>query len=311
MVAEIWERTANGCGHRQIHMCLVHEFGQKVSAKSVLRVMRRMGLRCPIRAGNPWRGYSSYRGDAGGGVPNLLKRDFTAGKPFEKLGTDVTEFKVAGGKAYLAPVYDMASKEIVAWDVSRHPDMGQQRRLLAMLEARLPGGANPILHSDMGWQYQHQWWRDELERLGIRQSMSRKGNCLDNAATEQVFGHLKDEFYRGREFDSYEQFKRELDAYIIHWNTRRRQIRLEGYTPEEFRSMSLAVQGCILINNVQQTGRGSFLPPGASLWPHENGRPVSHLYLPSDPFMFCRFRRMAPCRSYSSLFISSMMSSTV
>ena len=93
----------------------------------------------------------------------------------------------------------------------------------------------------MGWQYQHQWWRDELERLGIRQSMSRKGNCLDNAAAEQVFGHLKDEFYRGRVFDSYEQFKHELDAYIIHWNTRRRQIRLEGRTPEEFRSMSLAV----------------------------------------------------------------------
>lgn len=157
-----------------------------------------------------------------------------------KTRHDVTEFKVAGGKAYLAPVYDMASKEIVAWDVSRHPDMGQQRRLLAMLEARLPGGANPILHSDMGWQYQHPWWRGELERLGIRQSMSRKGNCLDNAATEQVFGHLKDEFYRGREFDSYEQFKRELDAYVIHWNTRRRQIRLEGHTPEEFRSVSLA-----------------------------------------------------------------------
>ena len=83
----------------------------------------------------------------------------------------------------------------------------------------------------MGWQYQHQWWRDELGRPGIRRSMSRKGNCLDNAAAEQVFGHLKDEFYRGREFDS----------YIVHWNTRRRQIRLEGRTPEEFRSMSLAV----------------------------------------------------------------------
>ena len=149
--------------------------------------------------------------------------------------------KVAGGKAYLAPVYDMASKEIVAWDVSRSPDLGQQKRLLAMLAERLPAGAEPILHSDMGWQYQHQWWRDELERLGIRQSMSRKGNCLDNAATEQVFGHLKDEFYRGREFDSYERFKHELDAYIVHWNTRRRQIRLEGRTPEEFRSMSLAV----------------------------------------------------------------------
>ena len=97
--------------------------------------------------------------------------------------------------------------------------------------ARVQAGRGADGTGDMGWQYQHQWWRDELGRLGIRQSMSRKGNCLDNAATEQVFGHLKDEFYRGREFDS----------YIVHWNTRRRQIRLEGRTPEEFRSMSLAV----------------------------------------------------------------------
>ena len=224
MVREIWERTPNGCGHRQVRMCLVHEFGTRISAKTVLRVMRRMGLRCAIRSRNPWRRYSSYRGETGDRVHNLLKRDFDSARPFSKLGTDVTEFKVAGSKAYLAPVYDMASKEIVAWDVSRSPDLGQQKRL--------PAGAEPILHSDMGeWQYQHQWWRKELERLGIRQSMSRKGNCLDNAAAEQVFGHLKDEFYRGREFDS----------YIVHWNTRRRQLRLEGHTPEEFRSMSLAV----------------------------------------------------------------------
>ena len=161
--------------------------------------MRRMGLRCAIRSGNPWKRYDSYRGETGDHVHNLLRRDFGAARPFSKLGTDVTEFKVAGGKAYLAPVYDMASKEIVAWDVSRSPDLGQQKRLLAMLAERLPAGAEPILHSDMGWQYQHQWWRGELERLGIRQSMSRKGNCLDNAAAEQVFGHLKDEFYRGRE----------------------------------------------------------------------------------------------------------------
>ena len=156
------------------------------------------------------------------------------------------ETKVAAARDYvengLTKTEAMASKEIVAWDVSRSPDLGQQKCLPAMLAERLPAGAEPILQSDMGeWQYQHQWWRKELERLGIRHSMSRKGNCLDNAAAEQVFGHLKDEFYRGRVFDSYEQFKRELDAYIIHWNTRRRQIRLEGRTPEEFRSMSLAV----------------------------------------------------------------------
>ena len=122
------------------------------------------------------------------------------------------ETKVAAARDHvengLTKTEAMASKEIVAWDVSRSPDLGQQKRLPAMLAERLPAGAEPILHSDMGeWQYQHQWWRKELGRLGIRQSMSRKGNCLDNAAAEQVFGHLKDEFYRGREFDS----------YIVHW----------------------------------------------------------------------------------------------
>ena len=103
LVREIRGRTANGCGHRQVRMCLVHEFGQKVSAKSVLRVMRRMGLRCAIRSRNPWRRYSSYRGETGDRVRNLLKRDFTADRPFARLGTDVTEFRVAGSKAYLAP----------------------------------------------------------------------------------------------------------------------------------------------------------------------------------------------------------------
>ena len=239
MVAEVFHRTPNGCGHRQVRMCLVYEFGVRVSHKSVLRVMRRMGLKCAIRRPNPYRRYSSYQGDTGAKPPNLLERDFAADRPWVKLGTDVTEFRAAGGKAYLAPIYDMGSKEIVAWDVSRHPDLAQQQRLLAMLEEKLPEGADPILHSDMGWQYQHDWWRNRLGELGIRQSMSRKGNCIDNAATEQVFGHLKDEFYTGREFASDEEFKNELDAYIIHWNTRRRQIRLEGHTPEEFRNMSL------------------------------------------------------------------------
>lgn len=106
-------------------MCLVHEFGRKVSAKSVPGVMRRMGLRCAIRSRNPWRRYDSYRGETGDHVHNLLERDFDAARPFSKLGTDVTEFKVAGSKAYLAPVYDMASKEIVARDVSRSPNLGR------------------------------------------------------------------------------------------------------------------------------------------------------------------------------------------
>ena len=240
-VAQIFSRTPNGCGHRQVAMCLRAEEGERIADKTVLKMMGEMGLRCGIRRETKYHRYNSYKGDVGQSFENIIGRDFKADGPWQKLGTDVTEFKLSFGKAYLAPVYDFASKEIVAHSISMCPNLAQQKEMLQMLMDVKPAGAEPILHSDMGWQYQHQWWRDELERLGVRQSMSRKGNCLDNAATEQVFGHLKDEFYRGREFDSYEQFKRELDAYIIHWNTRRRQIRLEGHIPEEFRSMSLAV----------------------------------------------------------------------
>ncbi len=127
----------------------------------------------------------------------------------------------------------------MAWDVSRHPDLAQQHGLLAMLEEKLPEGADPDTPQRHGLAIPARLVAEQARELGIRQSMSRKGNCIDNAATEQVFGHLKDEFYTGREFASYEEFKSELDAYIIHWNTRRRQIRLEGHTPEEFRNMSL------------------------------------------------------------------------
>ena len=210
-----------------------------MSHKSVLKVMRRMGLECRIRRPNPYRKYSSYRGETGARAENLLNRDFTADRPWVKLGTDVTEFRVADGKAYPAPVYDMGSKEIVARDVSRHPDMAQQRRLLAMLEEKLPEDADPIPHSDMGWQYRHQWWRDRLAGLNIRQSMSRKGNCIDNGATEQVFGHLKDEIFRGRDWGTFEELKADLEAYIRHWNHVRRQRRLKGLTPVEFREQAL------------------------------------------------------------------------
>ena len=136
--AEIFSRTANGCGHRQIAMCLRAELGAVVADKTVLKMMREMGIRCGIRRRGSRRRYSSYRGLVGSTFENVIARDFGADGPWQKLGTDVTEFKVAGGKAYLAPVYDMASKEIVAWDVSRHPDMDQQKRLLAMLAERLP-----------------------------------------------------------------------------------------------------------------------------------------------------------------------------
>ena len=222
-------------------MCLRAEEGAVIADKTALKMMREMGLRCGIRRETDYHRYNSFRGVVGETFENVVGRDFSAERPWQKMGTDVTEFKQPWGKAYLAPVYDFCSKEIVAWSVSDSPNMAQQQEVLDMLLAGMPEGASPVLHSDMGWQYQHASWCSRLREAGIAQSMSRKGNCLDNAATEQVFGHLKDEFFRGRVWPDFASFKRDLEAYIVHWNTRRRQVKLKGLTPEEFRNQSLVV----------------------------------------------------------------------
>ena len=236
--AEVFSRTANGCGHRQVAMALRAEEGEVVADKTVLKIMREMGIRCGIRRESDYHRYNSFKGVIGRTFENVLGRDFSADGLWQKIGTDVTEFKAPWGKAYFAPAYDFGSKEIVSWSISRSPNMAQQKEMLEGLLAEKPRAADLIVHSDMGWQYQHDGYCRALEEAGIVQSMSRKGNCIDNGATEQIFGHIKDEFFRGQSFESFEAFKERLEAYIVHWNTRRRQVKLKGLTPEEFRNQS-------------------------------------------------------------------------
>ncbi len=213
--------------------------GARIADKTVLKMMNEMGLRCGIRRETDYHRYNSYRGVVGETFENVLGRDFSADGPRQKMGTDVTEFKCSSGKAYLAPVYDFGSKEIVAHSISPRPDMAQQREMPDMLEEAMPEGASPVMQMDMGWQYQHVAFAGRLRRMGIVRSMSRKGNCIDNGATEQVFGHIKDEFFRGRGWDTFEGFKADLEAHIRHWNNARRQVKLKGLTPVEFREQAL------------------------------------------------------------------------
>lgn len=109
--------------------------------------------------------------------------------------------RVQGGgrQGLLGPELGFFTKEIVASDISTTPDMAQHARMLDEQLSKIPEGAAPTMHSDRGWQYQHASYTSRLEAAGIVQNMSRKANCIDNAATEQLFGHVKDEFYRGRE----------------------------------------------------------------------------------------------------------------
>ena len=146
--AEVFSRTANGCGHRQIAMCLRAEKGVKIADKTVLKMMREMGISCGIRRETDYHRYNSYKGVVGEVFENVVGRDFEADGPWQKMGTDVTEFKQSWGKAYFAPIYDFGSKEIVAWSTSMSPNLAQQMELLDQLMDKIPAGKAPILHSD-------------------------------------------------------------------------------------------------------------------------------------------------------------------
>ena len=234
LIREAFSRTPNGMGYRQVALVLRNEQGLCISGKTVLRLMREEGLVCIIRR----KRYNSYRGEQGKAADNVLGRDFHADAPMEKLATDVTEFSQPWGKAYLSPVMDLYNNEIVAWSVSERPNMAQIDEMMAMLGPRLLGPA--LLHSDQGWQYRQKTYQLKLAGLRIEQSMSRKATCLDNACMEGFFGHMKDEFYRGRRFGSFESFKSELDDYIAYWNTRRYQVCLKGMTPVQYRGHSIS-----------------------------------------------------------------------
>ena len=232
---EIFSRTPNGCGHRQIAMCLRAERGAVVADKTVLKMMGEMGLRCGIRRETDYHRYNSYKGVVGETFENVIGRDFAADGPWQKMGTDVTEFKCSFGKAYLAPAYDFGSGEIAAWSISESPNMAQQDEMLDMLVPLVPAGAHPVMQSDMGWQYQMPAYRLALERMGIAQSMSRKGNCLDNAKAENFFSMVKTELYYDWEGDDPDIFERDLEKYIDWYNNVRIKRRLDGSSPVEYR----------------------------------------------------------------------------
>jgi putative transposase len=198
--------------------------------------MREESRRCQIRK----KKYRSYKGDIGLAAPNILERNFKASKSNQKWATDVTEFKVLGQKQYFSPVIDLFNGEIISYDLKPSPALPLISTMLDKAIESIKPGQSPILHSDQGWQYRHHSYQHSLKTNNITQSMSRKGNCLDNAVAENFFGHFKEEFLRQREFTSLNQFKTELAKYIHWFNHERIQLRLKGLSPVDYRTQSLA-----------------------------------------------------------------------
>ena len=181
--------------------------------------------------------YKSYKGEIGKIAPNVINRDFVATAPNLKWTTDVTEVKIKDKKIYLSPILDMFNGEIISYSISYSPN---QYMVMSMLEkafkkTHIPAGL--ILHSDQGVHYQHQRYQEALIDKQIVQSMSRKGNCLDNAMMENFFGLMKSELLYLQEWDSVEQFAMELRKYIRYYNNDRIKLRLNGKSPVQYRAL--------------------------------------------------------------------------
>ena len=236
-IQEIFNSNKGRYGYRRITMAM-HNKGYIINHKTVLKLMNELGLKGKQRKNDK---YHSYKGQVGKVADNRLNREFYAEKPFEKLTTDVTQFKIGDEKVYLSPVMDLFNREIVSYSVSTSPNLYQIREMLDGLFEKLPSDATPLFHSDQGWQYQHAEYQRLLAEHNITQSMSRKGNCMDNGAMENFFGRLKVEMYYGEKFESVNTFIDELKQYIDYYNNERISTKLKGMSPVQYRTHSQAI----------------------------------------------------------------------
>ena len=233
MIKQIYHRHKGRLGYRRITL-LLKEKGILINHKTVLRLMKILGLKSIIRV----KKYKSYKGEQGKIAPNVLQRNFKSDTPNQKWATDVTEFNVSGNKLYLSPIIDLFNGEIVSFDLSERPVFSQIIRMLKKSFRKVKSTQNIILHSDQGWQYQMKAYQNILKEKGIVQSMSRKGNCLDNAIIENFFGTLKSELFYTKKFSSIEELKKEIKEYIDYYNNDRIRLNLKGKSPVQYRTLS-------------------------------------------------------------------------
>lgn len=232
-IRSIYERNQGRYGYRRVAAQLRQD-GEVVNHKKVQRLMQSMSLKSLVRP----KKYRSYRGEIHAAAPNVLERQFNAERPNQRWVTDVTEFNVKGEKLYLSPVLDLYNGEIVAYQTSRRPAFDLVDTMLKKAIRKLGDDDNPLLHSDQGWHYRMPAYRHQLAARQITQSMSRKGNCLDNAAMESFFGTLKSEFFYLSRFDSVDQLQQGIDRYIHYYNHDRIKLKLKGLSPVQYRTQA-------------------------------------------------------------------------
>ena len=234
-ITNIFNENKERYGVRRVYQELLNR-GFQVNHKRVQRIMNQLSL----KGKRPKEKYHSYKGDVGKVADNIINRDFSTEKPLQKWTTDVSQFNLPWGKCYISPILDMNTNEVISYNLSLSPNMAQVKDMLNKAFKRFPSVQGLIMHSDQGWQYQHVFYREELKKHGIIQSMSRKGNCYDNCIMETFFGRLKNEMFYGFEknYPSFEIFSKAIADYIDYYNSRI-QAKTKWMPPSKFREASM------------------------------------------------------------------------
>jgi putative transposase len=234
-IKKIFEDSKETYGYRRIKMALKN-IGIVINHKKVLRIMKKLGIKC-VKFQRKTRKYSSYKGTVGSVAKNRVNRRFMTDRCHQKLTTDITEFKCKDGvKLYLNPVMDLFNSEILSFGISLRPTLDLAiTPLKEAIEIVKDSKYRTTIHSDQGWHYQHRSWVKTLKKNNIFQSMSRKGNCLDNSPMENFFGLLKQEMYYGEVECTFEELKDKIKNYIYFYNTERIKQKLAGMSPVQYR----------------------------------------------------------------------------
>ena len=236
-IRTIYDEHKGRYGYRRITAALCRSMAEPVNHKCVQRLMQKMGLRALIQAKKSFR-HVPIMSDVN--VPNVLQRDFFAEAANQKWVTDVTEFNVNGQKLYLSACMDLYNGEIIAHRMARRPVFDLVSDTLREALARSACAPELIVHSDQGWHYKMQPYRAMLAHHGVKQSMSRRGNCFDNAVIESFFGTLKAEYYHLETHDGIAALEAGVHDYIRYYNHERIKLGLQVLSPVEYRLTNTA-----------------------------------------------------------------------
>lgn len=231
-IIEIFNESKGVYGHKRVHMKL-KQLGYKISKKKTLELMKNNQL-VSIYNKKKRAKYSSYAGNVGKVANNHINRDFQSDKPYKKIFGDLTEFKVNDNKLYLQLYKDAFNGEIVGYSYGLRSTVEMTNRaLFQFIDKVIPG--ETIIHTDQGLHYQHHSFSEFLENANVTQSMSRKGNCLDNASIENLIGIMKKEMFYNRKIESIEELADKIDSYITWYNAERISYKTAGLSPIKFR----------------------------------------------------------------------------